>query len=122
MKNTAEEAVEGVTKSTPLHDEVRVQIDILDGRKETYGDATRNMIGVAKIWSGILGVPIEPWQVPLMLMGLKLQRANASPDYADNIDDILGWGAVFREVVGEDMIEAETAKEYQRKKADRDRF
>jgi hypothetical protein len=57
--------------------------------------------------------------VPLFMMGLKLVRTAQCPDYSDNSDDIEGWLGIFRQVIGDDMIEARLVSEYLEKKATR---
>ena len=98
-----------------LDNEVNVH-NILDSRKSVYGDATEAMVNQAKIISGILGVEVHAWQVPLILMGIKLQRTSVTPDYADNSDDIEGYLELFRGVIGDDMVHARTAADYRAQK------
>jgi len=93
--------------------------ELLDGRHAVYGDRIENMVRVAQIWSGILGFEVKPVQVPLMMAGYKMYRASITPDYSDNMDDIDGYVAIAREVVGEDMIKASTVAEYERQKKHR---
>jgi hypothetical protein len=47
-----------------------------------------------------------------MMIGFKLFRAQRTPDYSDNSDDIEGYRDLFLSVVGEDMIHARTVPEY----------
>ena len=86
--------------------------DLLDGRESVYGERVKNMQDVAKVWSGILGTEVRPDQVPLLMAGYKLVRASGTPDYSDNIDDVEGYAIMFREVVGDKMINAKSVKEY----------
>lgn len=90
--------------------------EVVDGRRGVYGDVVENFTNTAMIWSGILGVEIQPWQVPLCMIGLKLQRTGVSPDYSDNSDDIDGYLAIFRELLGDDMVHARSVAEYLEKK------
>jgi hypothetical protein len=85
---------------------------LLDSRREVYGDRIDNMVRTAKIWSGLTGFEIQPWHVPLMMSAYKMFRAMTTPDYSDNIDDVDGWNLMFREVVGDGMINARTVEEY----------
>ena len=86
--------------------------DVIDGRREVYGDPKTTFPRVAEVWSGILGTEVRPDQVPLLLMGYKLVRASDCPTYSDNSDDVEGYLDIFRTVVGEDMIHARTVSEY----------
>ena len=92
---------------------------IVDQRQSVYGNVVDNYTRVAQIWSGILGVEVQPTQVPLMMMGLKLYRASITPDYSDNADDIEGYLGIFRSLVGEDMVHARSAEEYAQKRGAR---
>lgn len=73
-------------------------------------------IRIAQVWSGILGHTVRPVDVPLMMAGMKLVRAQNTPDYSDNVDDIDGYIEIARKVVGEDMILARSVQEYLDKK------
>jgi Domain of unknown function (DUF6378) len=81
-------------------------------RASLYGGVTEGMTNTALIWSGILGVEVQPWQVPLCMIGVKLVRTNATPTYSDNSDDIEGYLQMFREIIGDDMVQARTATEF----------
>ena len=89
---------------------------LLAQRQEVYGDRTDNMVRTAMMWSGFLGHEIKPWQVPIMMSLVKVQRLAVAPDYSDNIDDVDGWNTMFRELMGEDLIQARTVEEYLDKK------
>lgn len=86
--------------------------EVIDGRRAVYGDPKMMFARAAKIWSGILGFPVKAEDVPLMLIGYKVLRAQHTPDYADNSDDIEGYLDIFREIVGEDMINARSVPDY----------
>lgn len=87
--------------------------DIVGRRTKVYGDPVVTHVRIAHVWSGILGFNVQPSQVPLLMMGLKLVRASISPTYSDNSDDIEGYLDIFRKVVGDDMVHGYTAEEYQ---------
>lgn len=91
--------------------------DLLDGRESVYGERVKNMEDVAKVWSGIFGFDVRADQVTLAMMGYKLVRASGTPDYSDNIDDVEGYALMFREVIGDKMINAKSVKEYLEKKS-----
>lgn len=86
--------------------------EIVDKRLALYGDAVDVNIRIAQVWSGILGHEVKPVEVPLMMAGLKLVRAQVTPDYSDSSDDVHGWTTIFQLMVGEDMIHARTPDEY----------
>lgn len=86
--------------------------EIDDVRTKVYGDPVDTYRRVAQVWSGILGHTVQPLEVPLLMAGLKLVRTQVSPDYSDNSDDIDGYIDIFRQIVGPDMIDARTVREY----------
>jgi hypothetical protein len=86
--------------------------EIVDQRVSLYGDPALTFARIAEVWSGILGHHVNPSDVPLMQAGMKLVRAQVTPDYSDNSDDVDGYMDIFRTVVGEDMIHARTPQEY----------
>jgi hypothetical protein len=94
--------------------------ELIDGRKQVYGDPVVTFERIAKVWTGISGHDISAYDVPLMLIGLKTVRTQVTPDYSDNSDDIEGFLDIFRTLVGHDMIEARLVSEYLEKKAERD--
>lgn len=89
---------------------------IVDGRTAVYGEPVECFTRIAQVWSGILGHEVQPWEVPLCMMGFKLVRADFAPDYSDNIDDASGYEDIFRQIIGEDMVDARSVSEYLEKK------
>lgn len=85
---------------------------IVDERESVYGEPVQQFTRIAHMWSSILDHEIQPWQVPLMMVGLKLIRTADTPDYSDNSNDIEGYLEIFRRILGEDMVEATTTAEY----------
>jgi Domain of unknown function (DUF6378) len=85
---------------------------LIDRRRQVYGDPEETFARIAEVWTGILGHTVQPCEVPLMMMGMKLVRAQVMPDYSDNTDDVDGYLAIFRLIVGEDMIHAENVREF----------
>jgi hypothetical protein len=94
--------------------------EVIDGRRGVYGDPAEMFARAAQIWSGIIGYEINAVDVPLMLMGYKILRAQHTPDYSDNSDDIEGYLDIFREIVGDDMVHARSVSEYLEAKAGAD--
>ena len=90
--------------------------EIIDRRVQVYGDPVETFARIAQVWSGIIGHEIQPWEVPLMMAGMKMVRADVMPDYSDNSDDIAGYLDIFRKIIGEDMIHARTVNEFIEKK------
>ena len=90
--------------------------EFIDRRSQVYGEPVECFTRIAQVWSGILGVEIQPWQVPLCMIGLKSVRTSLAPDYSDNSDDIDGYLDIFRRIIGKDMIEARSVSEYIKQK------
>lgn len=95
--------------------------ELIDGRRAVYGEPTVTFPQIAQVWSGITGHEIHAYDVPLMMIGAKLVRAAQAPDYSDNSDDVEGFLAIFRELVGDDMVHARTVEEYLNLKRERRR-
>ena len=93
--------------------------ELLDGRESTYGDTTDNATRVATMWNAYLGIDtITPADMMMMMALYKAYRFKVTPDYADNINDVLGYAQIVKDVQTKTggLVEAETAKEYQAKK------
>jgi hypothetical protein len=86
--------------------------EIVNERVGVYGPVVDSFTRVAEVWSGILGVHVNPTDVPLCMVGLKLVRTQVTPDYSDNSDDVDGYMEIFRTLVGEDMVHARSTVEY----------
>jgi Domain of unknown function (DUF6378) len=93
--------------------------ELIDDRVAVYGDPVVTFVQIAQVWSGIIGYEIEPCEVPLMLIGMKLVRTAQAPDYSDNSDDVEGYLDIFRRIVGADMVHARTIEQYVNLKAAR---
>lgn len=90
--------------------------ELVDRRRRVYGNPTETFARIAQMWSGLIDHKIEPYQVPLMMVAMKLVRTDVTPDYADNSDDISGYMDIFRQIIGDDMIRARTVDEFIEKK------
>jgi len=86
--------------------------ELIDGRIDVYGDPATGFIRHAQVWSGILGIEVQPWQVALCMLGYKLVRTSITPDYSDNSDDIDGYLDIFRTLMGDGMVQARDTAEY----------
>lgn len=86
--------------------------ELIDQRKQVYGDPKVTFPQIAQVFSGILGIEVRADQVPLLMIGMKLVRTSQTPGYSDNSDDIAGYLDIFRTVMGERLIHARTVDEY----------
>jgi hypothetical protein len=64
---------------------------VVDGpRKSDYGPPKESFGKIAKVWSVILGIEVEPRKVGLCLMGLKIVR-DSNKAKRDNLRDTVGF-------------------------------
>ena len=93
--------------------------EVIDGRRGIYGEPCDTFPRIAAMWSALLGDEevVQAWHVPLMFIAAKMVRTVQAPDFSDNSDDIEGYLAIFRELIGDDMVHARTVTEYLEKKA-----
>lgn len=103
----------------PLHAAAQQQVEqennvkeLIDGRVALYGEPVEGFKRIAQVWSGILGTEVSATDVCLCMIGMKAVRANVSPDYSDNTDDIEGYRDIYLKIMGDDMIQARTGAEY----------
>ena len=82
-----------------LRDEILDEAkELINGpRSRDYGDAWENHSRVAAMWSVILGKDIDPKQVYLCLLALKMCHLIQTPDHKDSAIDICGYGALLGE-------------------------
>lgn len=91
----------GVTPSAPAAPVQQVRARILaealecvtKDRAATHGDVEESFGKVAAVWSALLGVPVTPAQVTLLMDALKTVRAWGNPGHADNWVDKAGYSA-----------------------------
>jgi hypothetical protein len=67
-------------------------------RKEAYGAAEPHFTRVAAMWSQVFGVEVQPYQVPMAMMLLKMDRANFDPSNPDHWVDMSGYSGLGGEV------------------------
>lgn len=66
---------------------------VTNNRNVDYGDPLEDFSRTAKMWSAYLGVEIQPWQVSIMQMMLKISRLANNPFKGDSWLDIAGYSA-----------------------------
>ena len=86
--------------------------EVIDRRRQVYGEPRETFPRVAQMWSGLLGTEVQAWQVPLLMVAYKMLRTSVMPEYSDNSDDIDGYLDIFRELMGDDMIAARSVEEF----------
>jgi hypothetical protein len=73
---------------------------VFGDRMTDYGPVKADMVRIAQMWSAILGFPIQPFQVPMCMIALKLSRLTYSLK-DDSIVDVAGWAAVLEQAIKE---------------------
>lgn len=86
--------------------------EVIDRRRQVYGDPSETFPRVAQMWSGLIGHTIQAWEVPLMMVAYKMLRTDVMPEYSDNSDDILGYMDIFFELMKDDMVKARSVEEF----------
>ena len=76
---------------------------ITGDREEDYGEAHKNFSDIAALWSVVLGVDVQPWQVAACMSQLKLARAIKTPTHVDSWTDMAGYVGLAAELaLGDD--------------------
>lgn len=86
--------------------------EVIDGRTSVYGEIIPAFTRQAQAISAVLDHEVQPWQVPLIMIAIKMIRTTEAPDYSDNSDDIEGYLDIFRKLIGDDMVHARSVTEY----------
>jgi hypothetical protein len=71
---------------------------VVSRRRREYGEPVELFDHIAQRWSLTLGTKINPAQVALCLIDLKLARLARDPKHLDSQVDVAGYAAVLREV------------------------
>lgn len=82
--------------------------ELLAERGQDYGDPVDTHIRIAEVWSGILGHPVQPVEVALMMVGLKLVRAAKGPTKQDSYDDAHAYVSIAETIIKGEQHEAST--------------
>lgn len=64
---------------------------ITHDREKDYGDPVESFQRIADLWSVLLDTQVEPHQVALCMLALKMSRLCGSPDHLDTWVDIVGY-------------------------------
>jgi hypothetical protein len=69
-------------------------------RKKEYGDAKESFTDIAIMWSIVLNHVIEPKDVAMCMVALKVNRfANSKNGHKDSLIDICGYAALAGEMI-----------------------
>ena len=71
---------------------------IVGGRDQVYGTPQENFGRIARIWTELLGVEIQPYQVALCQTAVKMARLVNTHDHHDSWVDAAGYLALGSEL------------------------
>ena len=71
---------------------------LVNRRRREYGEPVDLFEQIAKRWSLSLGVKVNPAQVVLCLIDVKMARLARDPKHLDSQVDVAGYAACLREV------------------------
>lgn len=74
---------------------------INNDREAIYGHPSINHSRIAKLWSVILEVEVQPYQVALCMNQVKISRLVATPDHDDSYIDAAAYIAIAGELATE---------------------
>ena len=81
---------------TKLLEEIQV---ILNERGSLYGSSRTNHERISELWSAYLGDYISPMQASMCMLLVKVSRISESPSHFDSVKDILGYAAIYNELI-----------------------
>ena len=84
------------SKTNELLEEVK---GTLHERGSVYGSSHTNHERISELWSAYLGDYISPMQASMCMLLVKVSRLTESPNHQDSIKDILGYAAIYNELL-----------------------
>jgi hypothetical protein len=84
------------SKTNELLDEVK---GTLHERGRIYGSSRTNHERISELWTGYLGDYISPMQVSMCMLLVKVSRLTESPNHQDSIKDLVGYAAIYNELL-----------------------
>ena len=73
---------------------------LLKERGQQWGSAVSTHERIAAAWTATLGHIVNPVDVALMMIQLKVIRAQINPDEKDSFDDIEGYARIAKWITG----------------------
>ena len=84
------------SKTNELLDEVK---GTLHERGRIYGSSRTNHERISELWTGYLGDYISPMQVSMCMLLVKVSRLTETPNHQDSIKDLVGYAAIYNELL-----------------------
>ena len=76
---------------------------LLEERGQQWGNAISTHERIAAAWTATLGHIVNPVDAALMMIQLKVIRAQINPDEKDSFDDIEGYARIAKWVMGHEV-------------------
>jgi hypothetical protein len=83
--------------SDEAHETLERARELLETRKDLYGDAGENFGRIADVASVILGRHITRYEVAVFLFATKIGRIQENPSYPDSYDDAINYTAFMKQ-------------------------
>lgn len=74
--------------------------EIIGERGVDYGGVEDNFRNIAAIYERATGHRVDPWDVAMMMVSVKLARIQASPGKKDHYLDLINYAAFACELLG----------------------
>lgn len=96
------------TQSKRASELLRDAIDIIGERGLAYGEPSINHLRIAQLWSVYFERAIEPHDVAMAMVLVKIARLVESHSHGDSIVDAAAYLAVYGELVSKDWSDLDT--------------
>jgi hypothetical protein len=71
---------------------------ISDARDIEYGTPNVSMLRISQFWSAYLGYPIDPHEVAICMLLLKVSRISESAEHKDSYYDLINYALISGEL------------------------
>ena len=71
---------------------------IANARDIQYGSPNVSMLRIAKLWSAYLGYSIDPHEVAICMLLLKISRISESAEHKDSYYDLINYATIAGEL------------------------
>jgi hypothetical protein len=71
---------------------------VANARDIEYGSPNVSMLRIAKLWSEYLGYPIDPHEVAICMLLLKVSRISEQAEHKDSYYDLINYATIAGEL------------------------
>jgi hypothetical protein len=71
---------------------------VANARDIEYGSPNVSMLRIAKLWSEYLGYPIDPHEVAICMLLLKVSRISEQAEHKDSYYDLINYATIAAEL------------------------